>query len=121
MQNEVQVLIVDDDQIFCQLLAEMLGGKGYKVQCTTDCLAGYEMALCRPYDVFIVDVRMPLLLGTEFAEGLKKERPAAKIILISAFADDALVERAQRLGVSLLSKPFSTDRLLELIAKTLGR
>lgn len=117
----MQVLVVDDDEVSCQLLSEILGGKGYEVQWTTSSLTGYEMSLRRPYDLFILDVRMPLLLGTEFAESLKRESPAAKIVLISAFADEALLKTAQSLGISLLSKPFTADRLLEVIAKTLDQ
>jgi CheY-like chemotaxis protein len=41
----MRVLIVDDDETFCQLLAEVLEGRGIKVVWTTDGLAGYEMSL----------------------------------------------------------------------------
>ncbi len=117
----MSVLIVDDDATFCRLLAEVLGANGFDVEWSTDSMAGYEMSLAQPYDLFIIDVRMPLLLGTEFAEGLKKDYPRAKIILISAFADEALVKTATSLGASLLSKPFSAERLLEVIEKILIR
>ena len=77
----MRVLIVDDDETFCQLLAEVLQDNGMQVVWTTDGLAGYEMSSQQVYDVFIVDVRMPLILGTELAEALKKDHPRAKIIL----------------------------------------
>ena len=63
---------------------------------------------------------MPLVLGTELADDLKKDNPDAKIILTSAFADEALRKRSQGLGVPLLSKPFSAKRLLEVVENTLG-
>jgi CheY-like chemotaxis protein len=69
----------------------------------------------------LLDVRMPLLSGTEFAEGLKKEHPNVKIILISAFADETLQKTAHNLGVMLLSKPFTPDRLLTLTGEVLGQ
>jgi FixJ family two-component response regulator len=62
---------------------------------------------------------MPLFSGTELAESLKKERPEARIILISAFADDSLQQTSQRIGLPLLSKPFTAERLLEMVASTL--
>jgi DNA-binding response OmpR family regulator len=117
----LRVLIVDDDETFCQLLAEVLEGKGIKVVWTTDGLEGYEMSLYEPYDLFILDQRMPLIFGTELVQELKKDNPEAKIILISAFADEALLNKSQSLGVPVLSKPFSAKRLLQLVESALGR
>ena len=116
-----RVLVVDDDETSCRLLAKVLSGVGMKADWTTDSLAGYDLSLRQHYDLFILDVRMPLLSGTEFAGGLKKEHPEAKVILISAFADEALKQTAKSLNVSLLSKPFTPDRLLKVTAKVLGR
>jgi DNA-binding response OmpR family regulator len=117
----MRVLVVDDDETSCQLLAKVLKSKGLDAEWTTDSLTGYHMSIHRHYDLFVLDVRMPLLLGTEFAEGLKKENPDAKIILISAFADEALRKTAANLGIALLSKPFTPDRLLKVTAEVLGQ
>jgi DNA-binding response OmpR family regulator len=116
----VRVLIVDDNKTFCEFLAETLERKGIEVMWTTDSLDGYKMSLSNRYDLFILDVHMPLVLGTELAAALKQERPGARIILISAFADAALRQTTSGLGVSLLSKPFSADHLLEVIKKTVA-
>jgi DNA-binding response OmpR family regulator len=115
MESEVRALIVDDDKTSCELLAEILDGKGFEAVWTTRALQGYKLAESSAFDLFILDVRMPGILGTELAAALKQERPGAQIILISAFADEALRETASNLGVALLSKPFSPDQLLDLI------
>ena len=116
----MRVLVVDDDEIFCRLLAEILEGQGVEAAWTTDGLAGYEMASRHPYDVFIIDVRMPLVLGTELAEALKKDHPFAKIILVSAFADETLLNFSERIGFPVLSKPFSARHLLEAVESILA-
>ncbi len=116
----MHALIVDDDKTFCQLLTKILRGSGIEADWTTDSLAGYHLSCQLHYDLFILDVRMPLMLGTEFAADVKKEDPSAKIILISAFADDALQQTAADLGVLLLSKPFTPDRLLQATTALLG-
>lgn len=112
----MRVLVIDDDETFCQLLAEVLESRGMQVVWTTDGLAGYEKSLDESYDLFILDERMPLVLGTELVEDLQEDNPRAKIILISAFADEALQKRSQHLGVPLLSKPFAAEKLLEIVA-----
>ena len=117
----MRVLVVDDDETSCRLLVKVLSGQGMDADWTTDSLAGYDLSLHHPYDLFILDVRMPLLSGTDFAESLKKKNPTAKIILISAFADEALEQTAKNLGVSLLSKPFTPARLLKATAEVLGQ
>jgi CheY-like chemotaxis protein len=121
MENEqrtealVRVLLVEDDETFCQFLSEILEAKGAEVVSSTDGVDGYEKACSYPYDLFIFDVRMPGLLGTEIAEALKEKNPAAKVILISAFADETLRKAAEKLRTPLLSKPFSAEDLFHVI------
>jgi DNA-binding NtrC family response regulator len=119
-ERKVRVLIIDDDATFCELLAETLEEKGMDVEWTTDGFGGYEMSLDQPYDLFILDQRMPLVLGSELAEYLREDNPEAKIILTSAFADETLSDIAKKIDSPLLSKPFAADRLLELIKRVLS-
>jgi CheY-like chemotaxis protein len=83
---------------------------------TTDALEGLKKSQSYPCcDLFILDVRMPMLLGTEIAWTLKQNKPKAKVILISGFADESLREIASKLGTLLMSKPFSAHDLLQVI------
>jgi len=116
----MRVLVIDDDETFCRLLVEILESKGIETVWTTDGSAGYEMSTKNSYDLVIIDVRMPLVLGTDLAEALKKKKPQANIILVSAFPDEDLRKNSISLGAPLLSKPFSADRLLEAIDQTLN-
>jgi CheY-like chemotaxis protein len=119
MEASMRALIVDDDQTFCEFLAEVLADKGIEGVWTTDGVEGYTMWRRQPFDLVISDVRMPSLLGTELAERLKRDNPYVKIILISAFADESSFDISRSLGVPLLSKPFVPNRLLEVIAEVL--
>ena len=111
----MRILITEDDETFCQFLSEILQSRGNEVVSSMDGVDGYEKAWAYPYDLFIFDVRTPGLLGTEIAEALKQKTPGAKIILISAFADDRLRQAAEKLQAQLLSKPFSADDLFRVI------
>lgn len=115
----MRILIVDDDKTFCQLLVEVLESSGYDVDWTNHALRAFKLSQRSYYDLFVFDVRMPVILGTELAEGLKEQSPGAKIILISAFADSTLSTAANKLGLPLLSKPFTTEDLLDLVDKTI--
>ena len=117
----MRILVVDDDKTFCQFLSEVLEANGHDVDSTSHGVEGYKMSQRKFYDLFIFDVRMPLLTGTELAEGLREQSSATKIILISAFADEALQHTASSIGVPLLSKPFATENFLNLVNKTAGQ
>ena len=116
----MQILIIDDDETFCRLLIEIFEETGMRAVWTTDGVAGYEMLTRDEYDLCIIDVRMPLVLGTELAEAIKADYPQIKIILASAFADETLQECVRRMGLLLLSKPFTPNRLLVAVELVLG-
>lgn len=115
----MRALVVDDDTTSCQLLTKILQGEGLDTEWTTDSFAGYDLATHNPYDLYVLDVRMPGLLGTELVEGVKADYPHAKILLISSFADAELRQTAEDLGVVILSKPFTPEQFLGEVTKVL--
>ena len=115
----MRVLIVDDDEVFSQLLVEMLEDVGIGAVCTTDGAIAYELVNREAYDICIIDVRMPLILGTDLADAIREDHPAARIILASAFADQALKDYATKKGVLLLSKPFTKLQLVDSVKSAL--
>jgi len=116
----MRTLVVDDDEIFCRMLVEVLAEIGMGAVCTTDGFAAWELMNRDPYDLCIIDVRMPLILGTDLAAAIKEDHPRVKLILASAFADHALQEYARRKGILLLSKPFTKLQLFDTIQTALG-
>jgi CheY-like chemotaxis protein len=111
----MRVLIIDDDRTFCRYLGEVLNGLGHEADWVNDGLIGFERCLRQAYDVVICDVRMPLILGTELVSELQRDRPAQRVILISAFADAQLEAQADRCGARLLSKPFDAAVLAAVL------
>jgi DNA-binding response OmpR family regulator len=111
----MRVLIIDDDRTFCRYLGEVLTELGHSADWVSDALIGFERCLRRVYDVVICDVRMPLILGTELVSELQRDRPAQRVILISAFADAQLEAEANRYGARLLSKPFDAAVLAAVL------
>jgi len=116
----MRILIIDDDETFCHLLVEILEEMGIPAVWTTNGLTGYEMMTRDDYELCIIDVRMPLVLGTDLAEAIREDHPQVKIILASAFADETLQDYAKRRGILLLSKPFTPNRLLDTVELALG-
>jgi CheY-like chemotaxis protein len=67
------------------------------------------------FDLVISDIHMPgKLNGIDLAEKVRSAWPAQKIALMTGYADE--LERARRLGVAILAKPFNIDELHALVA-----
>ena len=115
-----RVLVVDDDKEFYGLLAALLESQGYEVERASHALAAFKLSQRRHYELFIIDARLPIILGASLAEWLRDQIAASRIILISAFVDDSLRQRAKQLGVPLLLKPFTDQSLLALVGKSIG-
>jgi CheY-like chemotaxis protein len=120
-EANMRVLVVDDDEIFCRLLVEILEQVGIDAVCKTNGLEAYELLKRESYDLCIIDERMPLILGSELAEAMREKRPQTKIILASAFPDHALQEYARRKGILLLAKPFTKMQLFDTVKIALGQ
>jgi CheY-like chemotaxis protein len=111
----MRILVIDDDDVFCRMLVEILEEIGIEATGRTNGLDAYKMLARDPYDLCIIDVRMPLVLGTELATAIKEVHPSIKLILASAFADQALREYARCKGILLLSKPFTKLELFDAV------
>jgi DNA-binding response OmpR family regulator len=118
-RTPLRVLVVDDDKEFYGLLARLLESQGYEVERASHVLAAFKLSQRRHYELFIIDARIPMILGTRLAEWLKEQIAASRIILISAFVDESLRRCAEQLAVPLLIKPFTNESLLALVRQSI--
>ena len=70
-------------------------------------------------DIVITDIKMPIMDGLSFIEAVKKEFPDIKIIVLSAFDDFSLVNKAYKLGASeyLLKMELEAETVVNLLKK----
>ncbi len=115
-QAPLRIVVAEDEAIIRLDLAEMLGESGYEV--VGQASNGEQaVALTREHhpDLVIMDVKMPVLDGISAAEQLGKER-IAPVIMLTAFSQKELVERARDAGVmAYIVKPFTRDDLAPAI------
>jgi len=73
-------------------------------------------------DILITDVKMPFMDGLELAGLVKKEFPSMKILILSGFRDFDFAKKAISIGVTdYLSKPITSERLLEAVKQVAAR
>jgi AmiR/NasT family two-component response regulator len=108
----MRVLIADDDPIIRLDLKQMLENLNYQVVAEAgDGQQAVELARETKPDVCILDVKMPIMDGIEAVEILTEET-VAPVILLTAYSDKELVDRAKEAGVfAYLVKPFKPNDL----------
>ncbi len=115
-QARLRIVVAEDEAIIRLDLAEMLGESGYEVvgQASNGEQAVELTREHRP-DLVIMDVKMPVLDGISAAEAIGSER-IAPVIMLTAFSQKELVERARDAGVmAYVVKPFTKDDLAPAI------
>nr|WP_228266718.1 response regulator [Ornithinimicrobium ciconiae] len=112
----MRVLVAEDEALIRLDLAEMLGEAGYDVVGqAADGEQAVTMARELTPDLVIMDVKMPGMDGISAAEVLGKEG-VAPVVMLTAFSDRALVERARDAGVmAYVVKPFTANDVLPAI------
>jgi two-component system cell cycle sensor histidine kinase/response regulator CckA len=116
------VLLVEDEESVRQLVRETLDAKGYHVLEAENGQAGLAAVAAHlgTIDLLITDVVMPEMGGHELAERLLKERPGIKVIYLSGYTEEALVEGNIDRGKAFLQKPFTLQTLSRKVREVLG-
>ena len=117
-----RILVAEDEAIIRLDLAEMLGEAGYDVvaQASNGEQAVQLANELRP-DLVVMDVKMPVLDGISAAEQIGKER-ICPVVMLTAFSQTELVERARDAGVmAYIVKPFTATDVVPAIDIALSR
>jgi two-component system, response regulator PdtaR len=120
--KSVRVIIADDESIIRMDLREMLTNLGYDVVGEAfDGRTALDLTKRLRPDLVILDIKMPDMDGIEAAERISEQR-LAPVILLTAYSERHLVERAKVAGVSgYLVKPFRESELTPVIELALAR
>jgi len=119
MTTRGRLLLVDDDEAACQLLAEVLEREGHEVAtalAVDEALATVERA--GPFDAVVTDLRMPNASGLDLLRHIRERDPDAIVIVVTAFGDASVTAAAINAGAyDFISKPYD----LALVRETIGR
>ena len=122
MMNE-KILLVDDDEELCDLVASFLSAEGFAVTSVHDGANGAELMLSDEYDLAILDVMLPQLNGFDVLKKVRADSTKLPILMLTARGDDA--ERIVGLEIGAddyLAKPFNprelTARLRAILRRT---
>lgn len=116
------ILVVDDEVDTCRNLSDILTDLGYRVDMAHDGLAALELVRKNPYEVALLDYKMPGMNGVTLYREIKKLRAGMVAIVVTAYAGGSTADEALAAGAwQVLPKPVDFPRLLGLMDEALGQ
>jgi DNA-binding NtrC family response regulator len=114
--SRIRVLLVDDEEELVTTLQERLEIRGMKAESATTGEKALQMVDGTPYDVVVVDLKMPGLDGPKIVDRIRQRRPNTRVVLITGHGSshDEPDDGADR-DYPILLKPFPIQRLVEQI------
>lgn len=112
MSHQVCILVVDDDEITCNLLEEVLSKEGYGVDKALSGREAIDKGDGGPYDVVLTDIRMLEVDGMEVLKSYRKKSPETAIIMMTAFGSiETAIQAIKEGAYDYVSKPFKLDEI----------
>ncbi len=111
-----RVFIVDDDRDFAEGLAMLLQVEGYETVLAFSGEEALEIFRREDFDITFMDVQLPGMNGVESFFEIRKIKPDAKVMMMTAYSVEQLLHQAVDGGaLGVLNKPLDTDRMLNLL------
>src|SRR4051812_24163499 len=116
------ILIVDDEQSYRQLLTLVFEADGNNIRTAMNGRQALEALATEPAEVIISDVKMPDMDGIEMLEAVRETQPDLGVILMTAFASVETAREAFKLGADdFIQKPFDVEELKLIVKKALEK
>ncbi len=114
------ILIIEDDAAFCQMLQKFLTKHAYKVQTSFTAPDAKVKFSETDFDVVLTDLRLPDYDGIQLLTDIKKVNPKTQVILMTGYAEVGTAVNAMKKGAyDYISKPFTPDEIVMVIQNAL--
>ena len=115
MKN-MKILIVDDNKDYAEGMADLLESRGYTSSIANSGLEALDLIKEDDFDLTFMDVRMPGMNGVEAYKAILEINPKAKVVMMTAYSVESLLEEAMLSGVQgVLHKPLNMDEVFEMM------
>jgi len=118
----MRVLLVDDEPELIFTLAERLELRGFSVEAVTSGEEALRRVAEEPFDIVVVDMKMPGMGGGEVLTAVRDEHPDLPVILLTGHggSGDEGEERLLRAACAFLYTPVNIDKLIETMRGCAG-
>ncbi|MHC4443076.1 MAG: helix-turn-helix domain-containing protein [Planctomycetota bacterium] len=118
VRHHIKVLVVDDDPQVCKTVGMILQEHGYHVQSYNQPRQALQVVRKTPFDIALIDIKMPDLNGLELVEKIKEQDPYIAVLVMTAYPDIQTAAETMRLGTrDYITKPFHEEQLLSAVER----
>ncbi len=115
------ILIIEDDAAFCQMLQKFLTKQGYEVQGSYSANDAKEKYANTHFDLVLTDLRLPDYDGIQLLSHIKKTSPGTSVIVMTGYAEVGTAVTAMKKGAfDYISKPFTPEEMLMVVSNALN-
>ena len=119
--DKPSLLLVDDDDTFCQVLSAALERRGFAVRVAHNVAEGLAAAESDSPEFAVIDLKMPGPSGLELVKKLKTLDTHTRIVVLTGFASVATAVEAIKLGAThYLAKPADADEIVAAFSRDSG-
>ena len=117
---EERILVVDDEDVICNILARRLGSEGYFCTTANNGKEALSHFYKEKFSLIISDMKMPEMTGIELLQKVKAIDPKMRVIMVTAYPEIDLAVNAMRLGAyDFIIKPADLDLIVMSVKKAL--
>ena len=115
MVEKANILIVDDEEVVRLSHVRSLAGAHCNAEAAWDGTEALRAMERHPYDVILLDLRMPDLDGMSVLRTIKERWPESEVVIITGYPSIETAKEAVRLGAyHYLAKPVGPDEIVEV-------
>ena len=117
MEKKINLLFVDDEEVFLESMKKRLEMRGFNVVAVNRGEKALEEAELHPFDIAVIDLKMPGINGEDTLVELKNKHPMIQVIILTGHGSmDSAVECTRAGARKYLQKPCDFEKLYEALA-----
>lgn len=116
-----KIIVVDDEQIICNMAKKILQIEGYEVDTFTDSVLALDAIRKNQYDLIITDLMMEQVSGMDILREVNRRSPQTKVIMLTAYATmETTIEAIREQIFDFFPKPVKIEDLKRSVKRALG-
>ncbi len=117
-----RVLVVDDEKVIREILADFLSLEGFKVATAPDGVAALEQLDQSPFDMVISDLKMPNMGGLELLEQIQNHHENVLTVIMTGFGTvETAIEAMKKGAYDYILKPFKVEEVVHIVHRGLEK
>lgn len=120
-----KILLVEDDELFCETIEEFLTDIGHEIDVAIDCESAINLTFENRYDLYILDINLPDSTGIELLKSLRNADDDTSAIFLTSYKDSDTLKDGFKSGADdFLRKPVDLDELelrIKALLKRIGK